>query len=265
MRAATRIAASFAIRCDDPLVLAEGANVVVHLRPTPVVAKVAAATHLVREPGPWLGRELAMSAYIAGTGLPVVQASDLLPARVHEHDGAVMTFWRHEPHDPTATIDAAQLGRMLSDLHAALRSCPVVLTRLGTPFEDVSRWLQRAGPGAPRRMQVALDRLTAELAGDRGQALHGDPHPGNVLMTPRGPVWADLEDTCSGPVGWDLACLAGSTRLDGAAALRAYGEAPDLAPWRELRRLHATVWTALYAERSERHRLRAAELLASWD
>lgn len=43
---------------DTPAVLAEGANVVVQLAPSPVVAKVAATTHLVRTPRPWLGREL---------------------------------------------------------------------------------------------------------------------------------------------------------------------------------------------------------------
>lgn len=264
VQAAVAVAASFAVRSDDPLVLADGANVVVHLRPAPVVVKVAATTHLVRDPRPWLDRELTLTAHIAASGLAVVRPSDLLPARVHEHDGAVLTFWRHEPHDPTVTIEPEQLGGMLRELHAALAACPLTLPRLATPFEDIGRWLERAGAAAPRRMRQAYDQLRAELAGDDGQALHGDPHPGNVLMAPRGPVWADLEDACGGPVAWDLACVAQSSRLDGPAALRAYGDVPDLTPWRQLRRLHATVWYALYAERLERHRPRARELLSSW-
>lgn len=186
------MAASFGVRSTDPLALADGANVVVHLRPAPLVAKVAAVTHLVREPAPWLARELALSGYLAGAGLPVVRASDLLPARVHEHDGAVMTFWQHEPHDPTASVGATQLGRMLRELHVVLRSCSLTLPELCTPFEDIGRWLARAGDTAPARMRSAFDRLVTELAGGGGQALHGDPHPGNVLMTARGPcgrIW----------------------------------------------------------------------------
>lgn len=265
VQAAVAVAASHGVRSDDPLVLADGANVVVHLRPAPIVAKVAATTHLVRDPRPWLGRELPLSAHIAASGLAVVRPSDLLPPRVHELGAAVLTFWRHEPHDPMSLVGAVRLGSMLRDIHDALRCYPVALPRLATPFEDIGNWLERAGATAPRQMRPRYDWLRAELAGNDGQALHGDPHPGNVLMTPRGPVWADLEDACRGPVAWDLACLAESSRLDGAAALRAYGDVPDLTSWRELRRLHATVWTALYAERLERHRPRARELLTSWD
>lgn len=264
--AAVRVAASAGVRSDDPRVLADGANVVVHLRPAPLVAKVAARTHVLREPAPWLARELAVSEHLAGCGVPVTRASPLLPARVHEGDGAVLTFWRHEPHDPAGEVAPADLGRLLRELHAALRSCTVPLPRMATAFDDVGRWLDGARETAPAGMRAAYERLLVDLGGPEpgDQALHGDPHPGNLLVAPHGPVWTDLEDTCRGPVAWDLACLAASRRTDGEAALRAYGDVPDLGPWRELRRLQATVWYQVYADRSARHRAGAAELLASW-
>jgi aminoglycoside/choline kinase family phosphotransferase len=34
-------------------------------------------------------------------------------------------------------------------------------------------------------------------------------------------VWCDFEDTCRGPLAWDLASLRRTPRLDGAAAVRA--------------------------------------------
>jgi hypothetical protein len=43
VRAAVSAAADFEIRCTDPVILADGANVIVHLRPSAVVAKVAAS------------------------------------------------------------------------------------------------------------------------------------------------------------------------------------------------------------------------------
>ena len=52
-----------------------------------------------------------------------------------------------------------------------------------------------------------------------------------------------------------------------AALLAAYGEPVDgaqLAVCEQLRRLHLTVWYALYAERLPECERRAAELLASW-
>lgn len=259
--AAVDVARAHGVLVHDPRVLADGANLVVHLRPAPLVAKVALSTHLVREPAPWLARELAVAAHLDGADVPVVRASDLLPAVVHERDGQVMTFWEHLPHDAAAVVDPGELGAMLRELHAALTTCPVPLTRLATPLEDLDRFLRTRGSDGMRR---AFARVRAALPDDPGQALHGDPHPGNLLRAPTGWTWADLEDTCSGPLAWDLVCVDTSTRVDGAAALRAYGDVPDLTPWRELRRLHATAWTCLYAERLPRHRDAAAALLAAW-
>jgi hypothetical protein len=68
-------------------------------------------------------------------------------------------------------------------------------------------------------------------------------------------------------VAWDLAASTASQRLDGPRILAAYGEPVDaarLAAGQQLRRLHLTVWYALYAERLPDLRSRAAELLALW-
>jgi Ser/Thr protein kinase RdoA (MazF antagonist) len=48
----------------------------------------------------------------------------------------------------------------------------------------------------------ALAALPSDQAG--WIALHGDAHLGNVMMTPSGPIWADLEAVCRGPLEWDL-------------------------------------------------------------
>lgn len=256
---AVELAGEHGVQVHEPLVLADGANLLVHLRPAPLVAKVALSTHLVREPAVWLARELAVAAHLHGAGVPVVRASDLLPTVVHERGGQVMTFWEHLPHDPAAVIGPDELGPLLRELHAALRTCTVPLGHLATPLEDVDRFLRTRGSDG---MQRAFEAL--ELPTGVDQPLHGDPHPGNLLRGPGGWVWADLEDTCAGPVAWDLACVAASTRVDGAAALRAYGPHEDLAPWLVLRRLHATAWTCVYAERLPRHRDGAAAMLAAW-
>src|SRR5580658_8082300 len=56
-----------------------------------------------------------------------------------------------------------------------------------------------------------LDHLKAqrdELATvDRFVALHGAPHPHNILLVDGEPVFIDFETTCMGPVEWDLAHL----------------------------------------------------------
>ena len=57
--AAVKVAASLGVHASDPVILANGANVIVHLSPAPVVAKVAASTPAVRpDNAAWLQREL---------------------------------------------------------------------------------------------------------------------------------------------------------------------------------------------------------------
>jgi hypothetical protein len=68
-------------------------------------------------------------------------------------------------------------------------------------------------------------------------------------------------------VAWDLAATTASPRLDGARILAAYGDGVDadlLRTCEQLRRLHLTIWYALYAERLPDCRQRATELVASW-
>jgi hypothetical protein len=80
-------------------------------------------------------------------------------------------------------------------------------------------------------------------------------------------VWHDFEDTCRGPVAWDLAASTASQFRDGARVLAAYGKSVDaelLRVCEQLRRLHLTVWYAIYAERLPECRSRAIELLAAW-
>ena len=57
---------------------------------------------------------------------------------------------------------------------------------------------------------------------------------------------------CRGPVGWDLACLRRTGRLDGRVALDAMPDAPpdeEIAPFLWLRALHAAAWWFVHAVR----------------
>ena len=54
------------------------------------------------------------------------------------------------------------------------------------------------------------------------------------MATGSGWVWHDFEDTCSGPLAWDVAASTASQRLDARRVLAAYGDPVDpatLALW----------------------------------
>ena len=275
VQAAVTVAARFGLAAEEPAVLADGANIVVYLRPAPVVAKVAASTTAVRpDVADWLQRELDVSAFLAAEGAPVVPPSPEMPATTHRDDGHVMSFWRYlPPADPAraARPDEETIGSMLRDLHAALRRYPRTQAYL-TPLRDIPAFLARPQTQVHQRERAALaaayQRLTGELdPAAMRQALHGDAGGGNLMATDQGWLWHDFEDTCSGPVAWDLAASTASQFQDGQRVLAAYREPIDpsqLAVCEQLRRLHLTVWYNLYAERLPELGPRAAELLASW-
>ncbi len=279
VRAAINVAAGLGVTRAEPVVLADGANVIVHLAPSPVVAKVAASTAEVRpDTAAWLQRELDVASFLAGAGIPVLEPSPEIPATTYRGDGHVMSFWRYLRSAGDARPSEATVGSMLRDLHAALRSYP---GRGGSggedempvlaPLNDIPAFLARPQTrltaSEAAAVAAAYARLTAELGRTSwtGQPLHGDAGLGNLMTADTGWVWHDFEDTCYGPVTWDLA--ASTARLGASCILAAYGEPVEegqLAVCEQLRRLHLTVWYGLYAERFPDLRPRAAELLALW-
>ena len=271
--AAATVARAHRLEVTDPVVLSDGVNLVVHPRPAPVVARVATLTPLLRpDVARQPRRDLALAGALAAAGAPVLTPSDLLPPGPHEHDGLTLSFWRFVPvlpERPTPEI----AGRTLAELLAVLAEVDPGWNGdpLDTPLHDLAVFAGRGVElGAPAGLVAAtgelLERLRPRLDGGPVQPLHGDTHPGNLLRTPAGWVWADLEDTCRGPVGWDLACLRRTSRLDGRAALDAMPGAPtdeELAPYSWLRVLHAAAWWFVHAVRVTADLPAAREQLAA--
>src|ERR1700691_3095909 len=272
-RAAVSAAAGFGIGCTDPVILADGANVIVHLAPSPVVAKVAASTGAVRpDAAAGLQRELDVAVFLTGKGAPVMPPSAEVPATARRAGGHVMSFWTYLPRASTSPPDAATLGSMLRDLHVVLRPYPGAAPWL-EPLGDIEAFLARPRTGLSDAdaevLAEAFQRLTGQLdpALDRGQVLHGDAGAGNLMATGAGWVWHDFGDVCSGAIAWDLAPSVASQFMDGSRVLAAYGGAGGPRPldiWRPLPLLNLTVWYSVYAERLPECRERAAELVASW-
>jgi len=269
--AAVAVARAAGLRVEDPVLLSQGVNLVVHLRPVPVVARVATWTPLLRPAvaRPFT-REVQLATALVHLGAPVVPPSDLLPPGPHVHDGLVLSFWRHVevlPDRPTAV----EAGRALGRLHEVLAEVDLGWTGdpLDTPFDDLAEFVRRgaelgADPALVERTGELAGRLRPLLGGPVGH-LHGDAHPGNLLATAGGWRWTDLEDTSLGPRAWDLASLRTSGLLDGRTAVAAVPDPPtddELAPFGWLRRLYSGAWWWVHAAREPVHRAEAADLLA---
>jgi Ser/Thr protein kinase RdoA (MazF antagonist) len=277
VRAAVAVAARLGLPATDPVVLADGANVIVRLRPSPVVAKVAASTAVIRpDAAGSLQRELDVAGFLTAAGAPVLTPATEVPAVVHRHAGRVMSFWRYVGHSDGPPPGEDVIGSMLRDLHHVLRGYRTPLPTL-SPLDDIPAFLARPRTVLSDRDRAALTAAYARLTGalaealgmaaSHGQVLHGDAGAGNLMRTAGGWIWHDFEDVCHGPVGWDVAAATASPRLSRDSVLTAYGDTVDpgvLDVCEQLRRLHLTVWYALYAGRLPQHLQRALELLAAW-
>ncbi len=274
--AAVRTAARFGVPSTSPVLLRDGSNVLVHLAPAPVVARVASLTADVRpDVVATLAKDVALAAYLAGRGAPVVAPSAELPPGPHACEGRTVTFWTFVEHDRDHVWRPVEFGPLLADLHAELRDFPgelPVVPPLDVPA--MQRYLRTIGQDLLTDAELAVltedaHRVTADIAaiGDESVPLHGDAHPGNLLHTVHGPVWTDFEDSWRGPVGWDLACLALTGRMDGMAAVAAYPDGPaDLSPFLAARRVQSVGWELVFLQRfgTEERRIDALESIRGW-
>ena len=281
LRAAEQVAQAHGITVSAAEVVADGSNLLVHLAPAPLLARVATTTALLRRPvSDWLGRDVAVAAYLQAQGAPVVPPTDLMPAGPHRYDGYTMSFWQWVEHDREAVATTAEAGAMLRDLHQVLRGykTPQDLPLLEI-FNEITRWLRflevrrLLSGGELIQLRETHWRLAETLryggraGGHAVQPIHGDAHRRNLLKTAKGWLWTDFEDACGGPTEWDIACLVRTAPEGIEAALKAILGAPswdELLPYLRARELEAVVYWQVQAERFPEQRPEAHTRLREW-
>ncbi|HVX32188.1 MAG TPA: aminoglycoside phosphotransferase family protein [Solirubrobacterales bacterium] len=256
LEAACGVAAEHGLPCGDAEVAYAGSNVLVHLLPSPVVARVMTGTVALHDdPRRWLSREVAVTEFLAPTGLAVAPSSMIAPGP-YRSGGLWMTFasWV-KVEGPLEPTEAELLGTALRRLHDSLADFP---GELGT-MRDL-RWdIERLRGRLPQTPEVdALgDRLAAlaDAVFDTSlptQPIHGDASLTNLLRTPMGLLWNDFEDVLRGPVHWDLAGFAMALEDRGAdpafvrRALDAYGwnHDEDLSAFAAAHEIYGEIWQA---------------------
>jgi Phosphotransferase enzyme family len=186
------------VRCDDAVVLRDAWHVLVHLRPSPVVARVSSPIPYPAGPDPQgVVRELAIAEHCARAGCAVVPPV----GGPYYEGGHVVTFWQYVP--PRDDPDPRTAGRALREIHEALVDFDGELPAFGHP-EETAAMLDTLSPSD----DVEFVRGVAAQRPDvTTQALHGDAQLFNCLGTPSGPLWLDFETACRGPREYDLAAL----------------------------------------------------------
>lgn len=204
--AAISIAVGLDLVADDATVLQSSNKLALRLLPCDVFARVAPVAH------EHASFEIELAQALAEAGSPVAALEPRVEPRGYAHDGFEVSFWTYYE---TAGPDLSPLAYAdaLAHLHAGMRSLGVATPHFTDRVAEAeqivtSRDLTPEPTEADREMlATTLDRLRRMIR-DRGvteQLLHGEPHPGNVLCTAKGPRFIDLETCCRGPVEFDLA------------------------------------------------------------
>jgi hypothetical protein len=225
LEAAVTAGRELGLTVTDPTILHDAFSVVVRLAPSPVVVRVPVvlpegfevAALQARQ-----SRELAVVAWLAERGEPIVRPSPLVPRTPVQRDGFSMTFWE--------TVDVVPLegepnyetrAPLVANLHAALREYPAPLPFLSPLTMTIPAGLDYLEQHPDLLTADDLDRaqrewralaplfasraaFSAAFPGVTTQALHGDSPGYNIIETSTGPIHADFEDVTQGPIEWDL-------------------------------------------------------------
>lgn len=195
-RAAT--AASSTWGFDHPVLLRAGMNAI--FTAGPVVLRVSAPTVPAE-----VSLELAQFWHDRGVTVPRARRDEVVRA-----DGLSVTAWeRIEASEQP--LDWPRVGELVRRVHdtapASLPESVPLPSPAVFPWWNFDALLDRAGPlldqGAREGLEEAIDRHRRWREFDGVVVCHGDVHPGNVLMTPDGPVLLDWDLLCLAPPGWD--------------------------------------------------------------
>jgi Ser/Thr protein kinase RdoA (MazF antagonist) len=235
----------------------------------PVVAKFY-------RPARWTDAQIleehAFAAELAAREIPVVASLVLDGRTLHEFEGFRFAVFARRGGRPPELEDPSVLewiGRFLGRIHAvgaasAFRERPALdIASFGDepreyllehdfiPSELCDAWTSAVD------MALGRVRTAFETAGAaRKLRLHGDCHGGNILWTPEGPHFVDLDDSRTGPAVQDLWMLLSGERaaaelqlaklLEGYEIFREFDrlELLLIEPLRTLRLIHYSAWIA---------------------
>ena len=271
--AAARVARTQASawRLDEPVVLRHGMNAL--YRCGPVVLRVGRAT------GPAAASH-ALVRWLLDHDIPTVEPVDDLTADV---DGFAVTGWRLE-RETRRAIDWRAVGSIVGAVHAlpptAVPADYPVPSPTVFPWWDFDTLLDDVSADID---DATLDGLRTVVERHRGWRAavqsdtvlcHGDVHPGNVMMTGRGPLLVDWDLMCVAHPAWDHAMLANQHRRWGGdpavydafalGAGRSRRDEPLTTALGELRDVAATLLRVRAGRHDEAARDEADRRLSSW-
>ncbi|MEW2102608.1 aminoglycoside phosphotransferase family protein [Streptomyces cellulosae] len=200
-------ASELGLQAGEAVVVHNSDRVALRLLPCDVLARVAPRGHLADSEF-----EVEVARRLAAVDAPVAELDPRVEPRVFVRDGFAVSLWTYYE-SLGAEIAPADYADAFRRHHAALRrvdlDAPHFTDRVAAALREVNDRERSPELTDDDRVFLSdtLGGLSAAISGDKAgdQLLHGEPHPGNLLNTRRGPLFVDLATCCRGPVEFDLA------------------------------------------------------------
>jgi hypothetical protein len=207
--AATLLAAEAKLSVDGAVTIHNSNKLAIRILPCDVLARVAVVGHEAA------ALEIEVAQRLADEQSPAASLAAGIEPRVYERDGFAVTFWTYYEPLTTHELSPAEYADTLQRLHAGMRRLDVAAPHFTERIAEAERLVANRDETpalAESGRQLLMDTLQSvrrkiDDHGSAEQLLHGEPHPGNVLSTPDGPVFIDFETCCHGPIEFDVAHL----------------------------------------------------------
>jgi aminoglycoside phosphotransferase (APT) family kinase protein len=205
--AAVSAVSELGLTVGEATLLSESNRIAVRLLPCDVLARVARGRDEVAH------FEVEIAQRLAGTESPVAVLEPRVESRVYEDGGFAITLWAYYEAGTSPEVSPADYANALEQLHAGMRKLDITTPHFTDRVAQAEQLIAKreespALADADRELLLNTLRSRQQSIADRGateQLLHGEPHPGNLLSTKKGPLFIDLETCCRGPVEFDLA------------------------------------------------------------
>ncbi|GGH86497.1 hypothetical protein JOD43_003574 [Pullulanibacillus pueri] len=203
----------------DPVILSDAGNLIVHLSPYPIVARIAKLFDGDNSTF-WknvLLQELKVVEYLERHKVPVISLVKDVSPGPHKIDSTWMTLWEYIAPVELPPLESQEAISMLNVLSKALKSYEGPMQVLGAwkNVNQAAEYLTKR-EDKDERILVLLEEYEKVYKDIRRLELfpaHGDAHPNNLIPSSQGWKWIDFEDVSLMLKFWDLASFIGNTCL----------------------------------------------------
>ncbi|MGX8797712.1 hypothetical protein ACR6HW_16885 [Fusibacter sp. JL298sf-3] len=202
----------------DPIILNESANLVIHLYPYNIVARIALYDSNTSHMKDVMQKEIEVANYLEEKGIAVVSSNSQIIVEPFDLGGHWMTLWnfvRKEEREKLTSFAAIQYVEKLTN---AMKRYDGKLPILGVwkRVHESAKNLSKSDNSQIQRLVENYNTLNEEISNIEVESLvpsHGDSHVKNLYPAKTDWLWMDFEDASLMPEYWDWASFLANMAL----------------------------------------------------